>query len=137
MGIGFNIQHDKCTECKRCVTACSLAKAGYIQPLISRIGIRKKWPEPPDIFLCRFEDCEDKPCIDVCPTEAIYEQDGYILISDAACSSCGACVSACPYQAITMNSKTGVAVKCDFCGGDPECVKVCVTGAITVKEAAE
>jgi Fe-S-cluster-containing hydrogenase component 2 len=25
----------------------------------------------------------------------------------------------------------GTAMKCDFCAGDPACVKACVTGAIT------
>jgi len=135
MGVGFTFDLKNCTECKRCVIACSLSKSGYVRPLISRIAIKKSWPEPPAINLCRFDDCEDKPCIAVCPSEAIYEENGYILINDDACISCGACVSACPYGAIFMNDATGVAVKCDFCGGDPACVKECVTGAIAIKEA--
>lgn len=134
MGIRFVIVPENCTECKRCVAACSLAKAGYIQPLIARIAIQKQWPEAPQIRLCRFDDCEDKPCIDTCPTGAIYRQDGYILINEEECISCGACVSACPYQAIIMNDTTGTAVKCDFCGGDPACVKECVTAAISLGE---
>lgn len=134
MGIGFKIVPENCTECERCVSACSLAKEGYIQPLLARISIFKQWPEAPRINLCRFEDCEDKPCIDVCPADSIYEQDGYVLINAETCISCGACVSACPYGAIIMNDKTGIAVKCDFCGGDPACVKECVTAAISIKE---
>ncbi|MBN2050269.1 MAG: 4Fe-4S dicluster domain-containing protein [Spirochaetales bacterium] len=134
MGVGFKIVPENCTECKRCVAACALAKGGYIQPLISRIGIDKRWPEAPVIRVCRFDDCDDKPCIAVCPVEAIHLQNGYVFIDEDTCISCGACVSACPYGAIFMNDKTTVAINCDFCGGDPACVKECVTAAISLKE---
>jgi len=134
MGVAFVIEPEKCTECKRCVVACSLHHDGYIQPMLARIGIQKRWPEAPFIHVCRFEDCEEKPCIEVCPADAIYEKDGYILIDSEACIRCGACVPACPYHGIFMNDQTGEAIKCDFCGGDPACVKECVTEAITVKE---
>ncbi len=43
------------------------------------------------------------------------------------------CVDACPFHAIRMNGEA--AWKCDFCGGDPECVKACVTVAIARKGA--
>jgi Fe-S-cluster-containing dehydrogenase component len=34
-------------------------------------------------------------------------------------------MAACPYGAIFADPKTGAITKCDLCGGDPMCVKVC------------
>lgn len=42
------------------------------------------------------------------------------------------CVIACPYAAII--SFKGEIVKCDFCDGDPICVKFCSTNAIVYEE---
>lgn len=133
MGIGFKIDPSKCTECERCMIACTLEKAGIVRLAFSRIRIVKKWPDYPDINVCRFEDCKTKACIGVCPVEAVYEKEGYIYIDEDVCTECGLCVEACPFDAIYPNGEETV-YKCDFCGGDPECVKECVTGAIKVKE---
>ena len=132
MRIGFEIDESKCTECERCMIACTLEKHGLVNLKLSRIRIIRKWPEYPSINVCRFDDCETKACMDVCPVEAITEKDGYILIDENTCTGCGLCVEACPYDAIYQDDE-GIAYKCDFCGGDPACVKECVTGAIKVK----
>jgi len=36
----------------------------------------------------------------------------------------------CPIEGVVFDASTGKAVKCDLCGGDPECVKVCDKGAL-------
>jgi len=113
--------------------SCSLAKTGAVRMADSRIDILRSWPELPQIRVCRFDDCDGHPCIAACPVEAISEKDGLVLIDRDACTGCEACVDACPYHAIRMNGET--AAKCDFCGGDPECVKACVTVAIATKGA--
>jgi Fe-S-cluster-containing dehydrogenase component len=41
-------------------------------------------------------------------------------------------VEACPLHAIW--SGTDGLILCDLCGGDPECVKVCYTEALFVRE---
>jgi carbon-monoxide dehydrogenase iron sulfur subunit len=128
MATAFRFDFEKCTECKRCMLACSVVKTGRVRMADSRIGIVKSWPELPDIRVCRFDDCGGRPCIASCPVEAITEKDGLVLIDAAACTGCEACIDACPFHAIRMDGET--AVKCDFCGGDPECVKACVTAAI-------
>jgi carbon-monoxide dehydrogenase iron sulfur subunit len=43
-------------------------------------------------------------------------------------------MDACPYGCIVVSAK-GYAEKCDLCGGDPECVKFCLTGALKFEEA--
>jgi anaerobic carbon-monoxide dehydrogenase iron sulfur subunit len=128
MGCRFAFDFEKCTECRRCMVACSLAKTDLVRMADSRIDITRHWPELPDIRVCRFDDCAGHPCVASCPVDAISDRDGLVLIDSAACTGCEACVDACPYNAIRMQG--AVAVKCDFCGGDPECVKACVTVAI-------
>jgi Fe-S-cluster-containing dehydrogenase component len=115
--------------------ACSLAKSGAVRMGASRIDIRSSWPKAPEIRVCRFEDCDGHPCIASCPVKAISELDGVVLIDSGACIGCGACEASCPYQAITIEN--GTALKCDLCGGDPACVKECVTGAIRNREVAD
>jgi len=72
-------------------------------------------------------NCEEAPCIEACLVEAIRRQSdsNRVILTEAECNGCGDCVEACPYQAIHLHRNSGVAVKCDFCGGDPQCIKVC------------
>ncbi|MBN1838010.1 MAG: 4Fe-4S dicluster domain-containing protein [Spirochaetales bacterium] len=140
MAIGFVIDAEKCTECERCMAACSLVKTGRVALRQSRIRILRRWPATPGFEVCRFDDCAGlsdnpgQPCIDACPAAAIANHNGIVLIDREACTACGACVEACPFGAILQDSD-GLAWKCDFCGGTPACVPECVTGALTVKEA--
>lgn len=55
-----------------------------------------------------------------------------LLIDKETCTGCEACISACPFGALSM--KEGVALvdeKCTFCGA---CVEVCPVGAITLQK---
>ena len=47
-------------------------------------------------------DVKDKGCIDVCPMDCIHgtDQDRMLYIHPEDCIDCGACVPACPVQAI-------------------------------------
>ncbi|MBN1837700.1 MAG: 4Fe-4S dicluster domain-containing protein [Spirochaetales bacterium] len=134
MAIGFEIDPEKCTECERCMAACSLAKTGSVALRQSRIRILRRWPRTPGFEVCRFDDCPGQPCIEACPVEAITNRGGIVWIDREACTGCGACTEACPFGAILQDAE-GLAWKCDFCGGAPACVVECVTGALTVKEA--
>ncbi len=40
------------------------------------------------------------------------------------------CFLFCPSGAISIDPNTLLPIKCDLCGGDPECVKACPTGAL-------
>ena len=131
MEYGFEIELSECTECRRCTAACALVQEGKVRFQSSRITVISAWPENPEIRVCRFDDCPDHPCIAACPVDAISENGGRVIIDEEECIGCEACVTECPFQAITFyNDK---AWKCDFCGGDPACVKECVTEAIRKK----
>jgi NAD-dependent dihydropyrimidine dehydrogenase PreA subunit len=43
---------------------------------------------------------KDKSCVDVCPVECIYEADDQFYIHPEECIDCGACIPACPVNAI-------------------------------------
>ena len=131
MTYAFSINREQCTDCRRCMIACSLKKTGRVRMRDSRITITPSWPNPTEIGVCRFDDCAGHPCVDICPTGAISESGGLVVIDRETCTGCGACGNVCPYSAITLYDDA--AWKCDFCGGDPACVKECATQAITVK----
>ena len=130
--LGFTFEPEKCTECQRCMIECSLVKTGHVALASARLRIRISWPKVPELEICRFDDCGDKPCIDACPVDAITILDGIVMIDAEVCTGCEACVDVCPYHAIIV-SRDLAAEKCDFCGGDPACVKECATEALTRK----
>ena len=98
--------------------------------------------------------CEDAPCLNACPTGAIFKrEDGIVMVNEEVCCGSQACVAACPYGAMhfleteesefggeltpleKMNFaqwETGTVQKCTFCAHridqgvyEPACVETC------------
>ena len=58
--------------------------------------------------------CDDPPCLEACPEEAISKrEDGIVTLDEALCSGCQLCLDACPYSAISFDGT--VAHKCNLC----------------------
>ncbi len=68
----------------------------------------------------------------VCPVAAITvdEATGAKVVSEQRCIGCKVCTIACPFGMINFDFDRGKVVKCDLCGGDPACAKVCPQDAI-------
>ncbi|HAY13860.1 MAG TPA: ferredoxin [Armatimonadetes bacterium] len=43
---------------------------------------------------------KDKSCMQVCPVDCIYDEDGLVYIHPDECIDCGLCEPACPVKAI-------------------------------------
>jgi len=144
------IDLDRCTGCNACVVVCkqehdlpprSDAVPGskglaYVQLL--DLGPEGDYPHLSFYHvpvLCMH--CSDPPCIEACPTDAIYKrEDGLVLINEEACTGCGACPPVCPYDALNMDRDQGTAKKCTLCvhlidqDQQPACAQACNSGAM-------
>ena len=89
-----------------CVIACK--QENLTRPTVWWNKILELESEPLDeITYLRYAcmHCENPPCIHACPHDAIYQRpDGIVLIDHESCDGCQACVPACPYGAIDINS---------------------------------
>jgi len=127
--LSFNI--DKCVGCRICELACSIEKLGKINPRKARLHAIYDYPFDDVVFICR--QCVFAPCANQCKENAIKRDNrtGAWIVDSTKCIGCGACVEACPFGVITVSSDNNVAVKCDLCNGNPQCVLWCPTGALT------
>ena len=85
----------------------------------------------------RCNHCDDAPCIEICPTHALYRRhDGIVDFDNTRCIGCKGCMQACPYDALYIDPNSNTAAKCNFCAHrvennmEPACVIVCPTQAI-------
>ncbi len=124
------IHPEKCNNCGDCETACIESGSTLTSPGLSCIRIMKT--EDDFFFPVACKQCENPPCLAICPKEAIYKEDetDRVLIDRQKCIGCGMCTSACPFGAMKVDRKRGKSYKCDLCAGEPQCVKVCEPGAL-------
>jgi Fe-S-cluster-containing hydrogenase component 2 len=71
--------------------------------------------------------------MEACPTNAISrnEETGAMVVDEDACVGCRVYNMACPIGGVSIDPVTNIAIKCDLCDGDPECVKYCDIEAIS------
>lgn len=144
-----------CLGCQACTAACSINNEtpywdGKFRTQVEDVE-RGKFPEVTRTFfphLCM--QCDDSPCVKVCPTGATYKTpEGTVMVDAEKCMGCKACVEACPYGARYVYTKEEVEKakpifggenhhmfphvdKCNFCadtrlnvGLEPACVATC------------
>ncbi|MBU0492885.1 MAG: 4Fe-4S dicluster domain-containing protein [Chloroflexi bacterium] len=131
------VYENVCSGCRACQVACMAHHERRFGTATARLRVTKVEHEGIDRpHICR--QCQPAPCVDACPSQALYRDDvtGAILLSPDDCVGCAVCVDACPFGMVGLHPETGLALICDLCGGDPACVKRCATGAIVYRERA-
>ena len=123
----------QCSGCRYCEMVCSYHHEGKFSPTLSRVSVIREDKYGMDYpVLCR--QCQPCPAIDGCPPGALIQSgDGTVRVDHEACTGCGVCVGACPYDAIKLDGSK--ALICDHCGGDPTCVRRCPTKALIYGES--
>ncbi len=173
----YGLDLSRCIGCRRCVYACVRENNQSRRPQIQWIRVLRfkngslNFEESEHYYDAgivpkegtytvpiQCQQCENPPCIKVCPTKATWkEPDGIVVVDYNWCIGCRYCMSACPYWARRFNfsdpeiSKEelnpnlhylgnrprmrGVVEKCTFCiqrvrkGRYPACVEACPVGA--------
>ena len=150
----------KCKNARQCKNACD--KHHNLTPDRPFIKILKMQDNPksaPYWMPKKCFQCDNPPCVKVCPVGATYKRsDGIVLVDNVRCIGCRFCMAACPYSARVFNwgkpeppvekhdevyspetsspSLIGTVEKCDFCpdsikkGELPPCIPACPNGAL-------
>lgn len=127
------VHADRCTGCRTCELVCALYNEGQNSPVASRIRIISDYTYRLDSPVLCYQ-CGNPPCVPPCPVDAIAKdpETGVVAINYETCIACGLCAANCPFGAIPqLESKV---IKCELCGGDPQCIKYCETRAIELVE---
>lgn len=139
----FEVDLDKCTGCKACVTACHNENGLDPDETWRSVGlIQGGTSENPAIqhITTACHHCAEPACMHGCPTKA-YEKDsvtGIVKHLEDQCFGCQYCILKCPYDVPKYNKSKGIVHKCDMCisrlnvGQAPACVRACPTGAIRI-----
>lgn len=130
-----------CSGCMRCMIACSTHKNGATSLTGSRIQVIRheghaisRIDEEDDLVfdVMTCQHCDHPHCVDFCPTLSIRKdsETGCVTIRSETCVGCRMCMISCPFGAISYDGKRKSVMKCDLCGGDPQCVRFCPTQAL-------
>ena len=175
---GFALDLTRCIGCRRCVYACikennqsrdpalqwitvlEMKKEGGVDLLASNAYYApEKVPREGSFYLpVSCQQCQNPPCVKVCPVGASWQEpDGIVVVDYNWCIGCRYCLAACPYGARRFNwgeprlaadevnpdmhylgnrpRPRGVVEKCTWCiqrvrkGRYPACVEACPVGA--------
>ncbi|WP_259052456.1 4Fe-4S dicluster domain-containing protein [Klebsiella sp. BIGb0407] len=99
-----------CIGCNTCMASCSqehqrqgLQSAPRLQVMRNRL----------DSAPVMCHQCEDAPCAQVCPVNAITRENDAIYLNESLCVSCKLCALACPFGAITFSGSTPLDIPLD------------------------
>ncbi len=141
---GFEVDLDKCSGCKACVTACHNLNGLDDEETWRSVGflyggtVLKPFQQT---VTTACHHCLDPECLNGCPVLA-YDKDpitGIVRHLDDQCIGCQYCILKCPYEVPKYNASKGIVRKCDMCsnrladGEAPACVQACPPQAIRIR----
>jgi len=139
----FEVDLDKCSGCKACVTACHSLNGLDEAETWRSVGLlfNDDWHAPQQqTITTACHHCVEPGCLEGCPVLA-YDKDpvtGIVRHLDDQCIGCQYCVMKCPYEVPQYSAKRGIVRKCDMCANRlavdeaPACVQACPHEAIKI-----
>jgi len=132
----FVIDQSRCIGCQACVQACGECGTHRGTSLIHLDELDRGETTQTVPMVCMH--CEDPTCAEVCPADAIKQnEDGVVQSSlKPRCIGCSNCVLACPFGVPKYISAYDQMMKCDMCydrtsvGLKPMCASVCPSQAL-------
>lgn len=118
----IKVDAKKCSGCHLCEMVCSLSHLGIIHPEKSAIRVQKddlqtSFNTP---WLCK--QCKTMKCLNGEKDVPAQERKKFVWGNQRA--------ERCPFNGLNVFGDQ--AYHCDLCLGNPQCVKVCTTGALTL-----
>ncbi len=121
---------EECSGCRICELVCAIRHFGVNNPKKAAIRVLVTYPHPVVRMPIVCSQCKEPTCAQVCPTDSLRWIEGVVQLDDGTCISCYKCVDACPFGSMYAHDDCSLPIKCDMCGGDPECVKKCPKRAL-------
>jgi len=139
----FVIDQSRCIGCQSCVEACTECGTHRGHSMIHLDFVDRGASTQTVPMVCMH--CEDPTCAEVCPADAIKQNEDGIVQSarKPRCIACNNCVLACPFGVPKMNTGMGLMMKCDMCFDRtsrdlaPMCASVCPSQALWFGTAEE
>jgi carbon-monoxide dehydrogenase iron sulfur subunit len=106
----ISVNREKCTGCHLCELVCSLFHLGIINPEKSAIRIRK-------------DDLDTSKCLEGDGVIEASAKQQFLWAKERA--------GQCPFDGLNVLGQ--IAYHCDLCAGNPQCVHVCTSESIRLK----
>jgi Fe-S-cluster-containing dehydrogenase component len=132
----FVIDQSRCIGCQACVQACGECGTHRGRSMIHLDFVDRGASTQTVPMVCMH--CEDPTCAQVCPADAIKQNEDGIVQSalKPRCIACANCVFACPFGVPKLMLELEQMMKCDMCFDRtsqdlaPMCASVCPSQAL-------
>jgi Fe-S-cluster-containing hydrogenase component 2 len=135
MGKKILIDLVTCRECGECVADCAYTFHPDNKGIIALKELAA--------FAVSCRKCQDAPCIDVCPAEALEkDENNQVVRAVNLCVACKSCVTICPFGTMLNDLFESRKSICNYCGingsvKDLLCIRTCPEVALMLTDQEE